>query len=993
MKVRDEASARVIDVTTFNIRGAKGMQHTIRDLSRRAHVVGLCETWHNANDNVFKSLVDEEVAGPRAEGALRGSGGVALVVHPLMSYKVLAKHVTKCTQFIAVRTGSVMIAMVYLSPSATDDESIDVINRIANLHRGEGVIMGDLNARHTNWDHATNRRGRRLIAWARRRSWDINGPDGSSCRTNRGSSSPDLIMTKRCQSADTRCLPGAWQDVSDHVPVAATIKATPLLLKQEKRIAPKLRSIDAITSKAAQVFKAELPRHVEAIKAVQTADQLEKAYADFRQTMLKPWESARRSVPGRYKSHWTKGLDWLAKQRAKAYRKARRSRKVEDWAEHDKLDKLVKRGAKKEKQRRLARISEMTANTSSKESISRAISTARAIKGKKGKKRHTDLHMADFTDHMTTPVDQRWCPPWKTFKVPHNFAATIATAIGKSKPRKAEGEDELFVDAFKLATQDVSEVLAWLWQKCTDTRHILQDWKMAVLVPLYKKGDTTKPASYRPIALMSHARKVVDAAIAIQIRREYRFHQTQLGFQPETGTETAIVRHIDKGRRLPIAAVLDLKGAYDNIPRDKLVTVLEQRLTDTTAAMVTTTLRPGRIRTKGDASQRTGTVSRGVEQGSPSSPTIFNIYMDTLAERLERAMTTFAQHHPQERTEWSMTMFADDVKFQTENRATMQGMLDAASQWASTMGMLWAPSKCSVICAQPNTTEVGRLTLGGEKLKEERETVYLGVSIDGRKTTTTKSVERMRQAAQLARCLRQENVNTASMCPKALRNVAQSVLVSVASYGVHLCPMSKETEKEWKVLEEEIGKMTLGVDMSDRLATMRMMLKVPSLCELQRMRRDGLRKRIERNARGERKTRESMNDPKALRMARAVLRAPSDLSKEDWWTAMGRGCKQKKRPIPHRSGETPPILRLRNAEAVRRCTRWYGGTFPPNVESIKRSGDARTGKLYQEVAKLMEQRRWTEVEEGKVVRGMKQLKEAGGEGWRRRGSSGGGAGL
>lgn len=150
MQVRNETSARNIDMVTFNIRGSKGMQHNIRDLSRRAHVMGLCETSDNANDKLFKSQFDEEVAGPKAEEAFRGSGGVALVVHPLIAYNVLAKNATKCTQFIAVLTRSVMMAMVYLSPSATDDKSIDVINRIANLHQEEGVIMGDLNSRHKN---------------------------------------------------------------------------------------------------------------------------------------------------------------------------------------------------------------------------------------------------------------------------------------------------------------------------------------------------------------------------------------------------------------------------------------------------------------------------------------------------------------------------------------------------------------------------------------------------------------------------------------------------------------------------------------------------------------------------------------------------------------------------------------------------------------------------------------------------------------------------
>lgn len=40
-----------------------------------------------------------------------------------------------------------------------------------------------------------------------------------------------------------------------------------------------------------------------------------------------------------------------------------------------------------------------------------------------------------------------------------------------------------------------------------------ETWKTALVCPLYKKGRRDEPYNYRPVRIISHARKLVDAAI------------------------------------------------------------------------------------------------------------------------------------------------------------------------------------------------------------------------------------------------------------------------------------------------------------------------------------------------------------------------------------------------------------------------------------------------------------------------------------------------
>lgn len=277
----------------------------------------------------------------------------------------------------------------------------------------------------------------------------------------------------------------------------------------------------------------------------------------------------------------------------------------------------------------------------------------------------------------------------------------------------------------------------------------------------------------------------------------------------------------------------------------------------------------------------------------------------------------------------------------------------------TTKRQVTAPPKCSIICATPNHTEVGRLTLAGKALAEETETIYLGVSIDHARTTPTKTLERIKKATKLVRCLKHENVNTSNMTPLALLKVVQMVVISTTTYGIHLCRKTKEIDEEWETLEEEVASMALGTRMEGRLITMRMLLNIPSLNEMQRMRRWSLTRRVERRATESGGSQEGKEDPNAMRITKVVIRTQPDLAKTEWRKAMRRGCNRKRRKIPNDAGKRPPMLRSMNERFVRQCARWYGGTYPPNVEDVKRSVDATVRNTYEKVSKRMEMTTWS----------------------------------
>lgn len=237
-----------------------------------------------------------------------------------------------------------------------------------------------------------------------------------------------------------------------------------------------------------------------------------------------------------------------------------------------------------------------------------------------------------------------------------------------------------------------------MWDGFVRLKTTLKDWRTVILVPIYQSGNRTIPSSYRRITLVSHISKVIESVIATAIREHHKFNSAQLGFCIGTETETAIVIHIANSETMRLTANPVLNSAHNQVSRQKLYNVIASRtIPADIKSAIKFTLQPIEIRTQGDATGCTGIIGKGASHGSPLSPTICIIYMDTLpakfrTEQLEAAGTGSASSKVV-RAKWGTTMFANDVKIQASNPPTIKPVLNHPADWAENHGLTWSTSK------------------------------------------------------------------------------------------------------------------------------------------------------------------------------------------------------------------------------------------------------------------------------------------------------------
>jgi hypothetical protein len=105
-------------------------------------------------------------------------------------------------------------------------------------------------------------------------------------------------------------------------------------------------------------------------------------------------------------------------------------------------------------------------------------------------------------------------PNMKSFDITCNG---ITKLLKQLNPYKAPGPDSISPRILKEPATDISPLLQLIFQKSLDTGVVLDDWCIANVSSVYKKGQKSLAENYRPISLTSVCCKTMEHILASKI--------------------------------------------------------------------------------------------------------------------------------------------------------------------------------------------------------------------------------------------------------------------------------------------------------------------------------------------------------------------------------------------------------------------------------------------------------------------------------------------
>ena len=238
-----------------------------------------------------------------------------------------------------------------------------------------------------------------------------------------------------------------------------------------------------------------------------------------------------------------------------------------------------------------------------------------------------------------------------TFEIKNNEIIEILSHLNIGK---ATGIDGINNRILKQCSREIAAPLYIIFNKIITTSTFPSSWKLANVVPVYKKDNPKLVTNYRPISLLSSLSKVFERAIFNKI---YNFCELNgiltphnSGFKKNDSTINRLIHlthliHKGLDDEQKVAMVfLDISKAFDKIWHSGLLFKLKKRgIRGNLLKLLESYLRnrSQRVTLNGSFSEFLLIIS-GVPQGSILGPLLFLIYLNDIVDDISCHISLFA---------------------------------------------------------------------------------------------------------------------------------------------------------------------------------------------------------------------------------------------------------------------------------------------------------------------------------------------------------------
>ena len=368
----------------------------------------------------------------------------------------------------------------------------------------------------------------------------------------------------------------------------------------------------------------------------------------------------------------------------------------------------------------------------------------------------------------------------------------IYTIINNLKTRKAPGIDQIPSIVIK-ECQDIYEpYLRKIYNRCLELSYFPTAWKQGKITLLPKPGQSSPQThkSYRPITLLPNFGKIFEKLLLRRLEgldyHEKWMSVHQYGFQKGQNTTNAILNITSqlhsafKKRQETLGIFLDIAGAFDSTWHPAIIFQLIQRKCPLYLTKIINSFISNRTATIDTANGTASTsLQRSCPQGSPLSPFLFNLVVDSLLSKINSNSFAFAQ------------AYADDVAIliHGNNRKELQrranSLLNEVHKWSQEWKMIFNAKKSEAVIfskLKQNRQQV-KLNLNEEEIVLKDNAKYLGVILDCRLTFKKHLEATAARAKKFLHALQNASTHQWGIKPSDMRTIYSLAIEPILTYA------------------------------------------------------------------------------------------------------------------------------------------------------------------------------------------------------------------
>ena len=735
------------------------------------------ETWLKQESPLRKKIAGASFC---EEGTNRGMAGTGIIFNSKsfhVNFDVLQIDTSNGRYSILV-SDKIILVVVYLSPSldleTVQEVMTDIFVKLENYRDKVIVFGGDFNSKHTSIGAISNcRRGEYIFNLFARHGFKIRNKVGMNQFTNVVDGCQptiiDLIWTKGFgQSGDTMVENNVCLGSSSHRPVIATLKLPKELFSTNFQFEKvlnrkKLNDLDIIKLinedliESMDVLYCKITDKIEVLKQSGNNKhqmiaenknfnkEIEKCFNESLNSSLQKFCGFKRVIKNRINIKETpktiilqNQLNGIQRMLNKNYNEVLKLKKEEVIRQLEQEREEVRKRSfelfasslalekKQQQQKFLKRTARSRLSNTEKgirndtESLNKAADYFKSLFRNEKRKSVTFVHDWKLNDDEI-----------ENLIVEIVNEDIIKEMIKYSPKNKAPGNSLITNEILKVTSSTTTKVIVEWFKFCILSGTVPQGWCEAIIVPVFKKGDTSEISNYRPISLLENIRKLFERCLLGFIKStmaKLEIHQG--GFQEKRSTLDQIVCldemiRIFKNRcgKYPYITYLDIKAAYDSVDRQILYEeCIKKEINPVVVEMLKQLFEFNKAKVSiNGKSTSTFRMLSGVQQGSILSPLLYSIFIDKMTVELSKG--------PGIRIDDSLTinclLYADDIVVVANSASEMNLLLKYANKVAKNNNFEFNIKKC----AYTGERDV-ILRIGNEKIGRTNTFTYLGVQFN-----------------------------------------------------------------------------------------------------------------------------------------------------------------------------------------------------------------------------------------------------------------------